>query len=108
MSTDYRHLKADKLIDTAERLAARVVIAFPHAGLGEVARAIEGVSRNAVDRAEKIKRPNWWLRGGLIGFGVLVVVLAAIGVLVVVRDEAGFGPRFMDLMRTASGATFAL
>ena len=108
MSADYRHLRADKLIETAEHLAARVAAAFPHAGLGDVARTIADVARNAVERAEKIRRPDWWLRGGLIGFGVLVVVLAGIGASVAMGEEGPFGPRFMDLMRTTSGAAVAL
>lgn len=108
MSADYRHLRADKLVETADRLASRVVGAFPQAGLGQVACAIADVTRHAVARAEAIRRPNWWLRGGLIGLGVVVLVLAGVGVAAILRDEAKFIERFQELMRTASGAAVAI
>jgi hypothetical protein len=108
MSAESLHLRTDKLIETAEKLAGRVGFEFPQAGLGEVARTIADVVRNAVDRAEKIARPNWWLRGGLIGLAGVVLALTAVGVTVVLRAPDRFADRFMDLMRTASGAAFAL
>lgn len=108
MSADYRHLRADKLIETADRLAARVVFEFPEAGLGEVAQTVAEVVRHAVERAEAIRRPNWWLRGGLACLGLAVLALAAVGVTVALRDQERFADRFMDLLRTASGAAVGL
>src|SRR5262249_25913206 len=68
-----RHLRADKLIDTADDLADRVMERFPDAGLAYVARTVAAVVREAADKAEHIQRPNWWLRGALIVLAVLVL-----------------------------------
>jgi hypothetical protein len=76
MAEEYRRLRADKLIETAERLASRIIGRFPEASLGKVAVAVADVTRNAVQTAERINRPNWALRIGLIALAAVIVTIA--------------------------------
>jgi hypothetical protein len=69
----FRALKEEKLVETAERLTQRVGEKFPDSGLSRVAVEVAQVTQEALVRAESIRRPNWWLRGGLIALVVLVV-----------------------------------
>ncbi len=73
MDREYRHIRADRLIETAERLARRVGDRFPGSGLSKIAGAVVDVAREAIQTAERINRPNWWLRGGLAALLLLVV-----------------------------------
>jgi hypothetical protein len=71
----FRVLKEDKLLETAERLEKRIAERFPQSGLSQVAGEVVQITREALVRAERIRRPNVPLRVGL----VLVVVLAVVG-----------------------------
>lgn len=73
----YRQLKDDRILETAEKLQKRIAARFPGAGLSEVAGELVQITREAVTRAERIRRPNRWLRGGLV-----LVGLTAVGILV--------------------------
>jgi hypothetical protein len=79
-----RVLRTDKLLDTGEKLSQRISERFTQSGLSDVAAEIVQITREAVVRAEEIRRPNLWLRGGLI----LVGVLAVVGLVVVIAVEA--------------------
>jgi hypothetical protein len=100
---EYRHLRSDKLIETAERLAVRVSERFPSAGLAKVACVVTSITQEAAATAERIRQPNWWLRGGLIA---LAVILAAIAVAVAIDLGSTGTPltRVLEFMRTTSGA----
>jgi hypothetical protein len=100
MDNEYRHLRADRLIETADRVRGRIAERFPKAGLGKVAAAVVEVTREAVATAERINRPNWWLRGGLIGLAVLVVAGAVI-VALSLRDQSTLTTRIMEPLRLA-------
>jgi hypothetical protein len=100
MEQGYKHLRADKLIETADRLASRVVGRFPEANLGKVAVAVADVTRNAVATAERINRPNWALRVGLIALAVGIVAVAVTMAVVGINDSK----QFMEIVRVASGA----
>lgn len=71
MKDEYRHLRADRLGDTAQILADRLRIKFPEAGLSEVGDTVVDIVRAAAERTEAIQRPIWWLR---------IVLLALAGV----------------------------
>jgi hypothetical protein len=106
MGDDYSHLRADKLIETSERVASRVIGRFPDAGLGKVACTIAEVTRNAIERSEKIREPNWWLRGGLIALAVFVL-LGATAVALQLSDQGTPLTRISEFLRlTAPGAAY--
>jgi hypothetical protein len=107
MDQEYRHLRADKLIDTADRLADRVMERFPDAGLAYVARTVAAITREAADKAEKIHQPNWWLRIGLI----VLVLLTLAGAVIVAMTVSGKEPLWMrvaDFLIKAQGAVVFL
>jgi hypothetical protein len=66
-----RRLRKDKLLETAERLTQRISERFPQSGLSRLAAEVVQLIREAVARAETIRRPNLLLR---VGLGVLAVV----------------------------------
>jgi hypothetical protein len=73
-----RHLREDRLTETAERLSCRIAERFPSSGLSQVAAEVLDVLRGSFARAESIRRPNWWLRVGY----VLLIVLGVVAILV--------------------------
>jgi hypothetical protein len=83
-----RHLREDRLTETAERLSRRVAEAFPDSGLSQVAAEILNVLRDAFARAERIRRPNWALRAGY----ALLAALAVTAALVAWRVQAAEKP----------------
>src|SRR5688572_24532358 len=100
MADDYKRLRVDRLLETADRLASRIVGRFPQASLGQVAVAVADVTRNAVETAERINRPNWWLRGGLIALAAVIV-----GVAVIIASFVEISStRLMEYARLASGS----
>lgn len=72
-----RVLREDKLLETAERLQKRIAKLFPDSGLTQIAGEIVQITREAMARAERIRRPDLLLRGGL----VLLALLALAGVV---------------------------
>jgi hypothetical protein len=72
-----RSLKEEKLLETAERLRQRIAERFPGSGLSGVAAELVQLTRESVGRAETIRRPNLWLRAGLVLLGL--VAAAGIG-----------------------------
>jgi hypothetical protein len=101
MDQAYRHLRADKLIETAERLAARIKERFPGAGLAGVAAAVGDITREAMQTAERIQRPNWALRGSLLG--LLVLVLGG-AVAAAIQLQGTPLERIMQFMKDTWGA----
>ncbi|HMQ56959.1 MAG TPA: hypothetical protein PKE65_00250 [Rhizobiaceae bacterium] len=71
----YRTLDADRIIDTAERLALRIGERFPDSGLRNVACELEQLSRDSAREAAKLAAPIVWLRivtGLVVGAGAAV------------------------------------
>jgi hypothetical protein len=79
-SANYRSLRADKIVETQERLQQRIVKRFPTSGLGEVAGELLAVAKAAAVRAESIRRPNVPLRLAvatlLVAAAVLIVTMS--------------------------------
>jgi hypothetical protein len=78
MGANFRPLSTEKLVETAEKLYGRVMGRFPDAGLARVASTLVDICRDAVQKAEEIQRPIWWLRISLV---VLTVAVFAAVVL---------------------------
>jgi hypothetical protein len=58
----YRTLDPAQIIDTAERLEARIAARFPEAGLRRVAGELVSLSRDLAGSAKELERPIWWVR----------------------------------------------
>jgi hypothetical protein len=78
--TPYRHLQSEKIIDTVELLARRIHERFPESGLHRVATELHAIAQEAVVRAERIRRPNLWLRAfvALLVAAILGLVYEAV------------------------------
>jgi hypothetical protein len=72
-----RVLSPDKVVQTIEQLRRRIEERFPGAGLGRVAGELHRIARNSVARAERIRRPNWWLRLVVAFLIALIVAVVA-------------------------------
>ncbi len=70
-----RILRPDLIVQTVERLAARVRERFPQAGLASVAADLTQTAKATVKRIDRLSRPNIVLRG--LAVLVIVVGLAA-------------------------------
>jgi hypothetical protein len=83
MNAMERLLRKEKLLATAEKVAEQIAARFPQSGLSQVGAEVVQVTREALVRAEKIRRPDLLLRGGLI----LLAVVAVLGVAWEVRGQ---------------------
>ncbi len=76
----YRTLSSDRVVETLERLEARIAERFPGAGLGRVCTELTATARQSKDRAAAIARPDLRVRflvAAVLGLGAWL--LAAIG-----------------------------
>jgi hypothetical protein len=71
-----RKLDPEKLLETSGKLAAWITTELPGSHLASVAQEVQAVTREALARAEAIRRPNFFLRAGLAA--VLLAVLGAV------------------------------
>ena len=77
----YRHLNAQKIVDTAATLARRIAERFPESGLSKLASEVHAVAKETVERLHWIQRPHVPLRCGI---GLLLMgIVAMLGVLFV-------------------------
>jgi hypothetical protein len=97
----FRTLKEDKLLETADRLEKRIGERFPQSGLSQVAVEVVQLIREAVVRAERIRRPNMPLRVGLV---VLLVLLVLGGVLAFPREDDKLPQRVLQVLDETKGA----
>ena len=78
----YRSLQPEKIVETIAILVRRIDERFPGSGLSNVAREVQQIAKEAVVRAEAIRRPNIPLR---IGMGVLAAAIVALLVMLILR-----------------------
>jgi hypothetical protein len=76
MSSQFTYLKADKLIETIDRLEHRITERFPDSGLAQVGIELSALARDCANKAATIARPAWSLRL------ILLLVLGLWGVSV--------------------------
>jgi hypothetical protein len=74
-ANNLRSLSAAKIVETVGLLVQRIHERFPGAGLGTVAMELHRISADAMVRAERIRRPDWWLR---VGIAALLIVIVAV------------------------------
>jgi hypothetical protein len=102
-----RVLREDKLLETVEHISKRIGERFPDSGLSQVATEIVQITREALVRAEAIRRPNFWLRGGL----VLLLLIAVAGVVMYARtrsDQTSFAQTALEFVDAAKGSAAIL
>ncbi len=71
----YRTLDADKIVETLDRLTARVAERFPGAGLQTVSAELAKIARETHERSAQIARPDWRLRLAVMAVMALGTVL---------------------------------
>jgi hypothetical protein len=104
-----RALDTNRICETAERLSKRIDARFPGSGLSQVAAAVTALSREAVGRAEAIRRPIWWLRISLIVLGVLLLTALVIAWAVEMGEKERLLERVLHVLDlTKGGAVYVL
>lgn len=103
----YRALSKEKLLETAERLAKPVTERFPNSGLSEVAAEVTQVTREALTRAEAIRRPDVLLRTGMVVLG-LVALLGLWLLFPSVGEQANLLAKLYHLLDAAKGGAIYL
>jgi hypothetical protein len=78
----YRTLQADRIVETADVLAARVGERFPGSGLSKVVGEVAALARQAQERCEEIRRPHRTLRALI----ALLLAVAVVALALVVRN----------------------
>lgn len=75
MSTKYRTLDVDKVIETIRHLELRIQDRFPQSGLGKVCSELEDLAEVTRQRIDWITSPKLWIR---IGIGSIILVMVGI------------------------------
>lgn len=103
----YRHLRADEIIKTVDRLRARIAERFPEAGLTRVAEDLLRVAQDHARRSREIRKPRMLLR--LLS---VLLVLVAVGVIVLgamtVHPEIGDEWQITEVVQTLEAGLGAL
>ena len=102
-----RLLREDKLLETVGQIHQRISERFPDSGLSQVAAEIVQITREALVRAEAIRRPNLWLRAGL----ALLLVIAVAGAAMYVqtrRDRTPLVQTVLQFLDEAKGSAAVL
>lgn len=100
-------LDRGRLVETAEKVRARVADRFPGSGLAEVAAGVVAAAQAASERAAEIDPPNRWVRAGQ----VLVAVLALVAVAVYFQTRAeqkSAGQAALEFVDAAKGSAAVL
>ncbi len=94
-----RRLTPSKVVETIGLLQRRIEERFPGSSLANIANELHTISKDAVVRADRIRRPNWLLRAAialLIAF--ILAVLAEIAVSLRVTGDVFQIERFAQLV----------
>jgi hypothetical protein len=96
----YRSIHADKVIDTASSLRARVHARFPDSGLLRVADELLETARQSQERCDSISRPNVPLRVGVAA----LLVAGVVGIVAIIIANVRMTESFWDLSNFVEGA----
>jgi hypothetical protein len=80
--SSYRSLTPEKIVETIAMIVRRIDERFPESGLGNVGRELHQISKEAVLRAEEIRRPQTSLRAVI---GLLVTIIVALMATLIAR-----------------------
>ncbi|MDB6125016.1 MAG: hypothetical protein JWQ71_4009 [Pedosphaera sp.] len=108
LTSVYRNLDADKIVETVRRLRDRIRERFPEAGLGHVAEELLQVANKSAVKAEAISKPFLPFR---IGIGILVIAFLALITWIVLHLKISTQiDRFSELLQALDAAlnTFLL
>src|SRR5438093_1252612 len=86
----YRHLDADKIVETCRAARDEIGGRFPGSGLSKVAEEIHGVSTHAAELSAWLARPHLPLRA-VAGLGIVAVIIIVLGVAFSVKVQPTFG-----------------
>src|SRR4051812_20282759 len=81
----YRHLDAERIIDTIRTLHTRIEGRFPGSGLGGVVAELRQVAEEAVARCAWIRKPQLALRAAAVLLSVVILALLT-GFLIHIRN----------------------
>lgn len=98
----YRELDCAAIVHTAERLSRRVGERFPGSGLSRVSLELLAVAREAEANLAALRRPNWWIRGG-VGLCLVLITAAVVG-LFATADLPDSGVVLFDLLAVLESA----
>jgi hypothetical protein len=102
-----RQLRAEELLKTAERVSRHIAERFPGSGLSQVAEVVVQTTREALVRAEAIRRPNLWLRAGLVALLVLLVLGLWLA-FHLAGDQERLGQRLLSALDASKGSAVYL
>ena len=104
----YLSLDSRRIVDTAESLERRIGERFPASGLQRVAGELVGVARRAVDRSERIRRPNRFLQAGvaLLALGFVAMVVLLLADIRIQEEELTISELIQDIDALLSSAVF--
>ena len=71
----YRHLDDDRIIETLERLRARISERFPTSSLSRVSEELLAIAHESASHVAYLSRPNWPIRASV---GVAIAVMLAV------------------------------
>jgi hypothetical protein len=102
MTSQFRRLDSDKIIETARVLHARVEERFPGSGLGKVVRELQDVAEEAVTQTRWIQKPHLLLRcvAGLLSLAIIALL---VGLLTHIRQF-----QFDDFVNSMQGLDSAI
>jgi hypothetical protein len=87
----FSELRADRIIETVEKLQQRIGERFPDSGLGRVCAELRRVAGETSRAVPVLRRPIWALRiSAFVGAAALVVAAASLG-LTIIRASAEVG-----------------
>jgi hypothetical protein len=76
----YQTLDPARILDTIEKLQARIDKRFPGSGLSRVCQELTATAKSSMARAARLAKPNWPLRigvGAIIVLGLVAQIIAA-------------------------------